>query len=198
MPKIALAEKKLRIKQLAQLIASGVEPEAAAEELGKKFEWSRHTRRRYINRVFAFWDRDKRLNREAQLSRAIATRDTILRTAMSLQRVQVQDVFDQATGKWSKKRVMVPAPDLQVALASADSKARLLGLNAPEKIDMFVEGLGPVLADMVEVLREQIHDSNQLARIVQLLRARIEAGSMPARQAVIEGTATAVPPTKVA
>lgn len=192
MPKIAAAEKKLRTKQLAQLIASGVDPEDAAEQLGKTYGWSRHTRRRYINRVFAFWDRDKRLNREAQLSRALATRDAILRAAMSRQRVAVQDVVDAATGATTKRRVMVPDPDLQAALAAADSKARLLNLTAPEKIDMFVEGLGPVLADMIEVLREQIHEPEQLARIVRLLRDRIEAGSAPARNQVIDVAATRV------
>lgn len=192
MPKVALAEKKLRIKQLAQLIGSGVEPEAAAEQLGKEYGWSRHSRRRYINRVFAFWDRDKRLNRDAQLSRALATRDVILRAAMSIQRVAVHDVVDPKTGVVSKRRVMVPAPDLQAAMAAADSKSRLLGLMTPEKLDLFAEGLGPVLAEMMDVLREQIPDNDQLTRIVRMLRDRIESGSTPARQRVIEGTATAV------
>lgn len=187
MPKIAIAEKKLRTKQLAQLIASGVEPEEAATQLGAKYGWGRHSRRRYIDRVFAAWNRDKKLNREAQLSRALATRDTILRQAMARTRTVVRDVQNQKTGDWERRRIEESDPDLQAALAAADSKARLLGLLTPDKIDLFVEGLGPVLSDMVDVLREDISDAALLARVVRRLRERIETGNAPARTATIEG-----------
>lgn len=187
MPRIALSEKRLRTKELAALISSGLEPAVAADEMARKYGWSRRTKSRYVDRVFAMWERDTTFDRDGQLAVAVARRNALMRGALTRTRTVIEEQVDK-DGNVLRVPRSIPDPDYQAALACEESRTKLLGLSAPEKVDVFVRGVGPILHDIIEVLRAQIADTALLETIVRQIRERVEAGADAGRlPAMIEG-----------
>jgi len=175
--RISAAERKLRAKQLAALMASAIEPEDALDQMTERYGWSRHTRQRYLRLVYTRWSKDRKLDREAALSTAFAQLNRIIRGAEARQKLMIEDVVDEKTGAVVRKLVPKPDPDFSTALSAVEAKSRLLQLTAPDKLDVFVRDVGPLIARLRSVVIEKVTDPVLAANLVTAFVECMEAGT---------------------
>jgi hypothetical protein len=101
-----------------------------------------------------------RHTRDARMGRALAIRDRAMRLALTQKKHLV--VADQLQS--------VPDPDVKTYLAAADSEAKLLGLNAPERKELIFQGFAALMQDWVQVLIEEVHDVALRQRIIERMQ----------------------------
>lgn len=133
--------------------------------------FSLKTARRYVKLAYAGFNRDAKRSNRVWLSVGLAKRGFAQRRALGRQK------FMLVGGQIER----LDDPDVATYLASVESEAKLLGLNAPERHELVVESFRQMFTDLVMVLREEVHDSPLLLRIVSRLRSAMEGS---ARQAV--------------
>jgi hypothetical protein len=177
MARVSFEDRAFRAGEVADLMARGILPHVAARKVGEKYGWDRNTCQRYINLVFATWNRDRRANRELHLSKVLAQLEAVLREAWKSERVIIEETLDEATGKIQRRRRTIPDPDFDAIVRALTTKCQLLGLNAPDKIDVFVRELGPIISDVMTTIRAHVPDPVVLGRIAREIQERIEAGS---------------------
>ena len=180
-------ERHLRVKQLAKEISLGSEPHDAVDRLA--IEWkikNRVTKLRYIRAVNAMWSREQKLTKDAQLSTAIAMRQRLVREAMGREKVVTVCSLNPKSGKVVRVSENRPDPDFSAALSAMESIARLAGLTQEESVNVYVEGLGPVMSAMADGLKREFQDPALLARIVRVMRQAVECGEVETRPAEIQ------------
>jgi hypothetical protein len=152
------------IRALQALIASGIPDEEAREEIAQRFDVSSRTARLWGDAAYRLLAADADVDRKRLVGSALRTRRLILAQAM--------------------KR-----GDFRLALAAADAISRLLGLDAPTKVqhDVIVEKIGDMSRAVVEVVRDFFTDLGDRARFVEALRRRLNAqlAARPDRVALV-------------
>lgn len=181
MPKTSAEERKLRVKQLAALIAQGVSPEVACDELGEKYGLkTKSATRAYLDSVYQRWARDSKLSREASLSTAVAMRMKVIQSAFSRQKhIPMDEPLDPSNPDGPSRRVIrsVPDPDLTTALSAMDSLARIQGLIQPAQIEVLNEVVGPMMGAFISIVKRHVTDRAALEGVARDMREVLERGS---------------------
>jgi len=141
------------IRALQTLIASGIPDEAAREEIAQQFGVSTRTARLWGEAAYSQLAAEVDVDRKRLAGSALRTRRLILAQAL--------------------KR-----GDFRLALAASDAIGRLLGLDAPTKVqhDVIVEKVGDMSRAVVDVVRDFFSDRpDERARFVEALRTRLNA-----------------------
>ena len=180
--------------EVQSLILGGASDAQVYAHLMKKHEqtgvprFSSKTARRYLKLAYAQFNREAKRTNKVWLSVGLAKR------AFAQRRALQQKKFMIVAGQLRE----LDDPDIATYLASVESEAKLLGLNAPERHELVVESFRQMFLDLVLVLREEVHDQQLLMRIVTRLRAAMEGGQRDAmRDNALVGAATIIEATKV-
>jgi hypothetical protein len=123
---------------------------------------SKKSAQRVLAMMYADFDRDAKRRRKGQLGSTLASIDRAKRIAITKQRFIVVD------GTLEKHL----DPDGKGYLDAVEAEAKLLGLNAPERREIYVATFDAVFAELAEAMREEVVDPLPPARELLLRLAR--------------------------
>jgi len=135
------------------------------QEIMKRFGLSRAQAYRYLSRAYAIWKgQQARFDRTASLARAIEERQHAKRLALEAVRiVATKDGVET-----------IPEPDHKGYLAALDSEAKLRGLNALEKHEVYVAQFGLVMQKIVQMIADRVEDVALRGSLILGLRGIFE------------------------
>lgn len=148
------AERRARVKQISQLIAKGMEPIEAVEELAAT--WGvvdPVTKRRYLD---AYWKRSERADGKTveEMARiAVQQRQAVMRHAWTLN-----------------------PPDFDAIHRALDGIAKIQGIYQPEAKETLQAALAPILARIVDSLRRRISDPEVLRLVIDDILGSVDVG----------------------
>jgi len=152
------------IHEVQSLLTGGVANTEIVSHLMKKGV-PQSSAYRYLRRAYADWQRQQgRFDKTHRLSKAIAERERAKRLALTSKRFVVVD------GVLEKHE----EPDVKAYLAALDSEARLLGLNAPEKHEVYVANFAKAMQMLVQLIAREVEDVALRGRLILGMRGIFE------------------------
>src|SRR5678815_1958682 len=156
------------------------------QEIMKRFGLSRAQAYRYLSRAYAIWKgQQARFDRTESLARAIEERQHAKRLA--LEAVRIVTTKDGVETR--------PEPDHKGYLAALDSEAKLLGLNAPEKHEVYVANFAKALQLLVQLIAREVEDVALRGSLILGMRGIFEEapkskaiGDSVSRETVVDAT----------
>ena len=151
--RLTVGARRRAIRTLQSLVAAGVPDDEAREQVMQRFDVSGRSARYWLKVAY------EEMAREAEVDRR-----QLVGLALKRRRIAAARALRDG--------------DTRAYLAACDSEARLLGLDAPTKVqhDVIVEKIGDMSRVVVEVVRDFFADRpDERARFVGQLRQRLNA-----------------------
>lgn len=139
------------------------------------------TAHRYVTMAWQQINRESKRSARAWRSVGIAKREFAQRRALGRQKIMVLN----------GQVIREPDPDVATYLAAVESEAKLLGLNAPDRQELYVAGFTNVFRMQADVLREELAEHpeiyyrivNRFHKVMEAVARRAASGAIPAEAA---------------
>jgi len=165
MPTTTRQQRHAAVLEAQDLIAGGLTPKLASLELIKRLGVSESTAYRYVEKAHAYWNHTrKRMDKGLRLSVALARAEKIMTMAKEAKRVvPTKEGFELAD-----------EPDFKTMLAAAQHEAKLLGLYAPEKHEVYVANFAKAMQLVVQLIAREVEDVALRGRLILGMRGIFE------------------------
>jgi len=139
----------LAIEQLQQMIMGGMDDHAAQRAIASQWDVGRRTARRWLAVAYHRWRRHSEPDRPHHLARHLA---------------RVGHVLDRAAA----------GQDWTVYLRALAHEARVLGLEAPQRMEHLVMHVDELIVDIAGMIKEEVPSIPARKRLLNRLRHRAE------------------------